>query len=186
MKRIISMVAAFLLVLSAGMTSYAGHYTPCARRVIQGSGLCWYGEDQAGGRHLFGHDGWMDCGVCGVDVDAICERWESCHEGYGDGTACPWQGADVVPESQPSVSAAPESQPSVSTVPESQPAAEQAAGNQAQTQTGNGTGAAGTGIYGAGAGYQNYNGAGYGSGDCYSGCYTTGHHGSGHHGHGCH
>lgn len=196
MKRIISLGAAFLLMLSAGMTSYAGHHVPCMTRVIQGSGLCRYGESWVGGHHLFGHDGWADCGACGVDVGAVCERWESCHEGYGAGTACPWQGTDVAPESQSPVSAAPGNQPSVSTVPESrsavgaapesQSAADQAAGNQTQAQTGSGTGASGTGTYGAGSGSQGYSGTCYGSGDCYSGSYATGHHGSGHHGHGHH
>ena len=186
MKRIISLGAAFLLMLSAGMTSYAGHHVPCMTRVIQGSGLCRYGESWVGGHHLFGHDGWADCGACGVDVGAVCERWESCHEGYGAGTACPWQGTDVAPESQSPVSAAPGNQPSVSTVPESQSAADQAAGNQAQAQTGSGTGASGTGTYGAGSGSQGYSGTCYGSGDCYSGSYATGHHGSGHHGRGHH
>ena len=165
MKRIISMGAAFLFVLSAGMTSSAGYHAPCVSRVIQGSGLCWYGENRVGGHHLFGHEGWTDCGACGVDVGAICSGWGNCHDGYGAGTAYSGQGMDAAPESQPSVNPAAESQP---------------AGNPAEAQTGNGTAA-------AGAGYQNYNGAGYGGGGhCYSGSYTTGHHGSGHHGRGHH
>ncbi len=165
MKRIISMGAAFLFVLSAGMTSSAGYHAPCVSRVIQGSGLCWYGENRVGGHHLFGHEGWTDCGACGVDVGAICSGWGNCHDGYGAGTAYSGQGMDAAPESQPSVNPAAESQP---------------AGNPAEAQTGNGTAA-------AGAGNQNYNGAGYGGGGhCYSGSYTMGHHGSGHHGRGHH
>ncbi len=186
MKRIISMGAAFLFVLSAGMTSSAGYHAPCVSRVIQGSGLCWYGENRVGGHHLFGHEGWTDCGACGVDVGAICSGWGNCHDGYGAGTAYSGQGMDAAPESQPSVNPAAESQPAGNPAEESQPAADPAAesqpaaGNPAEAQTGNGTAA-------AGAGYQNYNGAGYGGGGhCYSGSYTTGHHGSGHHGRGHH
>lgn len=186
MKRIISLGAAFLFALSAGMTSYAGHHTPCMTRVIQGSGLCWYGESHSGRHHLFGHDGWADCGVCGVNVGAICDGWESCHEGYGAGAAYSGQGTGAVPEGQSTVGQVPESQPTASQVPESQPATDQAAGSQAQVQTESGTGAAGTETYGAGTGYQGYGGACYGGGNCYSGSYTTGHHGSGHHGHGHH
>lgn len=173
-KTIISMGAALVLMLSAGSTAFAWHHTPCAGRVIQGSGLCWNTISHDRGHHLFCFGSGQDCAFWDIDLNGICDYWEDCHGGAASDGAV-----------QPASNAVPEDQAGADAPAESRPTEDQAAGYQAEPRTGYEAGT--EDASGAYNGYSYGNGTGYGNGGyCSPGSHTTGCHGSGHHGRGHH